>query len=353
LWNNRLSLKPVGGIHHKFHRSHFSFYSQGLQLQPIKLGIIGCGIAANDKHWPALKALRDKFEIVAVCNNTEQKAIDFARKVGNVPYVLDYPALLAKSEIEAVDVVLPYPLNCEVVHESLKAGKHVIVEKPISSNLKDAKRMLQFDGEFRGVKMVAENFYYHPLYRRLRQILDEGSIGKPYAIFWDLFRVVDRNNRYLQTGWRPECPGGLILDGGIHNIAALRVLFDDIIPGTAQNRSLNPEIGEIDSFSFQFETIGGVLGSLNLFLSSKGFTRNQILILCKNGAIEVTDNKHVVIRDEKGILDEEVLDKDTSYKAEFEDFYEGIRKDKPIISNFERGYRDLEILMTLLQKANR
>nr|MBC8400837.1 Gfo/Idh/MocA family oxidoreductase [Candidatus Neomarinimicrobiota bacterium] len=80
-------------------------------MPPIKLGIIGTGLAARKLHWPALKKLLAKFEIATVCNHTDQKAREFARLVGGVPYVLDYHDLLDNSQIEAVDIVLPIELN--------------------------------------------------------------------------------------------------------------------------------------------------------------------------------------------------------------------------------------------------
>jgi predicted dehydrogenase len=50
-------------------------------MKPVKLGIIGCGIAAKDLHWPALKELSDLFEIIVVCNHSEPKAKEFSQMV--------------------------------------------------------------------------------------------------------------------------------------------------------------------------------------------------------------------------------------------------------------------------------
>ncbi|KNY28711.1 Gfo/Idh/MocA family protein [Pseudobacteroides cellulosolvens] len=114
-------------------------------MKPVKLGILGCGIAAKDLHWPALKQMKEKFEIVTVCNHTEEKAKEFAQMVGNVPYLTDYKQILANPEIEAVSILLPIHLNHQVTKEALEAGKHVIVEKPIAANMKEAEDMLSFE----------------------------------------------------------------------------------------------------------------------------------------------------------------------------------------------------------------
>ena len=107
-------------------------FSNRERTDPIKLGIIGCGIAAKKLHYPALKKLKDRFTITAVCNHTEKKAKEFSQMVGGVPYTLDYRELLAMEDVEAVAIVLPIHLNRLVIADALKAGKHVIAEKPIA-----------------------------------------------------------------------------------------------------------------------------------------------------------------------------------------------------------------------------
>src|SRR5512140_1581044 len=113
-------------------------------MRKLRLGIIGCGIAARKLHLPALSALSDRYEIVAVCNHTKPKAVSFSRLAGGVPYDLDYRKLLQRPDVEAVDIVLPIDLNHRVTRDALAAGKHVILEKPLAANLREGKEMLAF-----------------------------------------------------------------------------------------------------------------------------------------------------------------------------------------------------------------
>ncbi|RMF60207.1 MAG: gfo/Idh/MocA family oxidoreductase [Calditrichaeota bacterium] len=322
-------------------------------MEPVRLGMIGCGIAARDLHLPALQRLSDKFEIVAVCNISEPKAREFASRVGDVPYYLDYRELLAQSQVEAVDIALPIHLNYSVTRAALEAGKHVMVEKPLAGNLGDARKMLEFEQRFPQVMMVAENFRYHEAFRLLRSIFDEGEIGKPYAVFWDVFRLVDENNKYAKTEWRLNhtYPGGFITDGGVHNIAALRDLFGDFIRGSALTRSINPGIGEIDTLSLQFETERGVYGVLNLFVSSRGYRANRIVVLGSRGSVEVQDNRLIRVNRGDTAPQDHVLEEDLSYVREFEDFYCAIRENKRVLSTFAEAYRDLETMLTALERA--
>jgi predicted dehydrogenase len=323
-------------------------------MKPVKLGIIGCGIAVREYHLPALLKLRDKFTITAVCNNTESRAKEFSELLGKIPYFLDYRELLLQPEVEAVDIALPPFLNYEVTRAALAAGKHVIVEKPLAATLKDARAMLALEKRFPQVKMVAENFRYHPAFHRLKPWIAEGRIGEPYAVFWDVFRHLDANNRYVQTGWRVEnpLPGGFITDGGVHNIAALRLLFGDIVAGRAFTQSVNPQIGPLDGASLQFETAQGVRGVLNIFVSAQNLFKNELLILGRNGSIQIENNRRIRIH-QNGRVHEEAIESDTSYQAEFEDFHQAIRNGRPVASSFVEAYRDFEIMLAALDWAQK
>jgi len=323
-------------------------------MKPIKLGFIGCGIAATELHWPALQKLKDQFQITAVCNNTEQKARKFSKLVGGVSYVLDYKELLKNPDVEAIVIALPIYLNNRVTKEVLLAEKHVFVEKPLAANLEEARDLLKFGHSFSQVKMVGENWYHHPVFQRVRELIVEDRIGDPYAVFWDVFQLVTLENKYAQTKWRIEHKhkGGFITDGGIHNIAALRLMFGEIRAGNAFSKSINPAIGEVDTFSLQFETKNRVHGVLNIFRSPIGVSKNQLLVLGKQGSIMVEANKRILVKKQNGTEVEETIEEDTSYRNEFEDFYQAIRNGKEVVSSFSKAYEDLHVLLTALDSAN-
>jgi predicted dehydrogenase len=324
-------------------------------MKPVKLGIIGCGIAAQSLHWPALQKLKDEFEITAICNHTEKKAKDFSKILGGVSYVLDYHDLLQRADVEAVDIALPIHLNYQVTKDALEAGKHVIVEKPLAANLSEAKMMLDFEDKYPLVMMVAENYRYCPIFQRIRNVLQQGKIGKPYAVFWNRFTLIDlKNNKYAQTKWRinHQYRGGFVTDGGIHYIAALRDMFGEINDGIAFTKRVNPHIGEMDSMSFQFRTDKNMHGVLNIFDSSKGYEQECILISGSEGSILVENNKFT-LKNERGIELEEAVEESMGYKEEFEDFYRGIRFGEKVRSSFYEGYKDLQVVMGAINSTKK
>lgn len=318
----------------------------------VKLGIIGTGIAARELHLPSLMELKDKFEIACVCNHTEPKAKEFSAMAGDVPYVLDYNELLAREDVKAVDIILPIPMNCKAVLDSLEAGKHVIVEKPIASNLDDAQLMITFPQRFDRVMMVAENYRYNPVFERAKEIIREGKIGEPYSVFWDQFTVTDSANKYAGTAWRIDhkYPGGFVMDAGIHNIAVLRDLFGEMKSGIAFNRSVNPTIGRMDSMSLQFVFESGVNGVLNIYFSAQGITRGELTVLGKEASLVVVGNTLTIKR--QGHEDiSETVETDRGYRRQLEDFYEAIVNHKPPVSTFEEAFKDFRTMLMALDSA--
>lgn len=320
----------------------------------IKLGIIGTGIAAHDLHLPALEKLKDRFEIVCVCNHTEPKAKEFSALVGGVPYFLDYRDLLKNREVEAVDIVLPIELNLQVTRDSLDAGKHVIVEKPIAPNRQDAETMSSFPGKYDRVMMVAENYRYNPVFKKIKSLTEDGTIGKPYSVFWDQFTVTDTDNKYAKTQWRinHKYPGGFVTDAGIHNIAVFRDLFGEIEKGIAFTRSVNPAIGRMDSMSFQFAFGSRVNGVFNMYFSAQGLNENRLMILGTTGTIVAEGNKIVLKRQGKTDVVESI-ETDRGYGGQFVDFYDCIVHGKKPLSSFGKACKDFRAMVNALDSARK
>ncbi len=323
-------------------------------MKPVKLGIIGCGIAARELHWPAIRKLDDKFEVISVCNHTVPKAKEFSQMVGNVPYVTDYKDILNNTEIEAVDIVLPIHLNFEVTKDSLEAGKHVIVEKPLAANMEEASAMLSFETKYHKVMMVAENYRYDPVFVKLKEYISDGKIGKPYSVFWNCYSYLEPDSKYALTKWRIDhkYPGGFITDGGIHNIAVLRDLFGEITSGISCTKSINHSIGELDSMSFLFNTQSDVNGVFNFYHSSNGYHERRLLILGSEGSITVEGNE-ITIKKEKTDDIVENIESCCGYQAEFEDFYRAIREGKRVVATFGESYKDLKVMIGALNSAGK
>ena len=185
----------------------------------VGIGLVGSQFITTI-HAEALRTV-PQAKVLAVMSPTSGHARDFASKHGIAHHFEDLDAMLAMDEIDMVVVGAPNFAHCEITLKAAKAGKHVVVEKPLCLNLADADRMIAACDQA-GVKlMYAEELCFTPKYVRLKQLLDDGVLGRPVlfkqsekhdgphaAHFWD----VDRSG------------GGVTMDMGCHAIQFFRWL---------------------------------------------------------------------------------------------------------------------------------
>jgi predicted dehydrogenase len=320
-------------------------------VKKVKLGIIGCGLAARRLHWPVLKKLKDKLEICVVCNHTEAKAKEFAELIGGVPYETDYRKVLEMPEVDAVDIALPIYLNYSVVSEAAKSGKHIIVEKPIAANLNEARQMVEIEGSCSQVTMVAENYRYRKVYHEAENYINEGRIGEVYAVFWDIFfNRFDSTNPYAKVQWRLDHKheGAFIADFAVHPVSVLRKIFGDLHVTGAFSKNYPTSVDAPDSLSFQFVTQSHVNGVLNTFLNSSLYHENKLVFLGREGCIIVKNNTLTLKRNDH-IVSVKEFGEDDGIQAEFEDFYQAIITGRKVKSSFLEAYCDLKTVINALR----
>jgi predicted dehydrogenase len=185
----------------------------------VGVGLVGSQFITTI-HAEALRSV-PQATVLAVMSPTTGHARDFASKHGIAHHFTDLDAMLAMDEIDMIVVGAPNFTHCEITLKAAQAGKHVVVEKPLCLNLADADRMIAACDQA-GVKlMYAEELCFTPKYVRLKQLLDDGVLGRPVlfkqsekhdgphaAHFWD----VDRSG------------GGVTMDMGCHAIQFFRWL---------------------------------------------------------------------------------------------------------------------------------
>lgn len=103
----------------------------------IKIGIIGCGGIANQKHLPALRNQSHRAELVAFCDLIPERAEKAAAEYGvpGAKIYTDYHDLLSDPAIQVVHVLTPNVSHCEISVAALEAGKHVMCEKPMAATV--------------------------------------------------------------------------------------------------------------------------------------------------------------------------------------------------------------------------
>jgi predicted dehydrogenase len=118
----------------------------------------------------------------ALCGRDEEGVKEAANKFGFESYETDWRALIQRDDIDLIDIVTPNNTHAEIVLAAVKAGKHVICEKPLAMNLEEANIMLQAAKENGVVHMVSHNYRFAPAVQLAKKLISEGKLGKIYHI---------------------------------------------------------------------------------------------------------------------------------------------------------------------------
>ncbi len=147
----------------------------------VKVGIIGCGGIANNKHMPAIKRLSN-VEMVAFCDIEETRALRAKEQFGTPDsrVYTDYKELLRDQSIGAVHVLTPNRSHAFITVDSLHAGKHVMCEKPMAKTAEDAKQMLEAAKEMGKVLTIGYQNRYRPDSIYLKKCCENGELGEIY-----------------------------------------------------------------------------------------------------------------------------------------------------------------------------
>src|SRR6516164_5910258 len=130
----------------------------------VRVGIIGCGEAAQILHWPSLYQLADLYEVTALCD-VSPFVLETLGSLWNIDILTgDYRELVARSDVDAVLVTNPNAFHAEVTLAALAAGKHVLVEKPMCITRREAEEIIAAQRNSNGVVQVGYMRRYAPAF---------------------------------------------------------------------------------------------------------------------------------------------------------------------------------------------
>lgn len=185
-------------------------------MDKVRIGIIGCGGIANNKHMPALHRLPD-VELVAFCDIIVERAEKAAKEYGieGAKVYEDYKELLKDETIDVVHVLTPNREHSFITVDALEAGKHVMCEKPMAINTEEAQKML--DAAKRTGKKLTIGYQnrYRPDSWYLKRACDNGDLGEIYYAKAHAIRrrAVPTWGVFLNEA---EQGGGPLIDIGTH-----------------------------------------------------------------------------------------------------------------------------------------
>ncbi len=209
-------------------------------MNALRVGLVGCG-GISAAHLGAHREYPDQFRYTAVCDLVEASACRRAAELGHVSVYTDPAKMLAEADIEAVDICTVHDQHAALAIAAVRAGKHVIVEKPMACSLEECRGMIAAAEKAGVILMVAQMQRYDPGYQKLKQIIKSGELGPIRAMRMDAMQDgVEAlvGNSWLLDGKRAG--GGVVISVLVHKIDLARYLIGEVVRVTAITRQLHP-----------------------------------------------------------------------------------------------------------------
>ncbi len=204
-------------------------------MKPVTIGLIGYG-AIGRVHALGYRAIpfhyglpAESVQIGGVATSNASSAAKAAQEIGCSYWTADYRELLARPEIQAVDINVPNHLHEEIVLAAAAAGKHIYCEKPLAVSVAQGKRMVQAADDAGVITQMTFNFRFFPALERARQLIGEGFLGKLYSFRGRYYRssYIDPA-KPLSWKLRSETSGaGALYDLGAHIVDMLYSLLGE------------------------------------------------------------------------------------------------------------------------------
>jgi predicted dehydrogenase len=320
---------------------------------PIRLALVGAGLFARDAHLPSIKALDKTFDITAVYSYRKSSAEGLLEKLPpDIDFYDDLAALLTRDDIEAVDILLPIDIMPDAVEQALRAGKHVISEKPVAPDVAIGRRLLAACANCPDqVWMVAENWRYDPVWSQAATMIQNGDIGKPVMVHFAQHTDMTPANKYYHTDWRRSgtWPGGFLLDGGVHPISALRMLLGEVIGVTAFAKQQREDLPPADTLVATLEFTSGAIGSYSVTYVAGTPWPSVLQIGGSTGALRIQNNEiELAVANETRQIR---LAPSPTVQNELAAFALSIREGVPHLNTPQEALRDVAVIEAMLLSA--
>jgi predicted dehydrogenase len=264
----------------------------------------------------------------------------------------DLAALLADPMVEAVDVALPIPAMRDAVVQALQSGKHLLSEKPIATTVRDGRELLAlYPGDSPRVWMIGENWRYESAFVQAAEIIRSGEIGTPLTCHYAFYAPLLPGSKYFHTAWRRDghYQGGMLLDGGVHLVAALRLLMGEVTAVSAQVRQIAPYLLPVDTLSATLRFANGALGTLLVSYGVGAPWTPYLHVVGEQGALRVQRGEVEITS--QGSTRTITCAKMDGVERELAAFAAAIRGKSTHVNTPAEALRDLEVVEALLKAA--
>jgi UDP-N-acetyl-2-amino-2-deoxyglucuronate dehydrogenase len=255
-------------------------------MKKIKFALIGCG-RIGQRH---AEHVSNKAVLTAVCDTDSEKASQLG-KVYSCPYYSRIEELLAtEKDVDVMSICTPNGLHAEHTIKSLRAGLHVLCEKPMALSVQDCGEMIKEAEKANKRLFIVKQNRFNPPVEAVKKAIDEGKLGKLYSIqlscFWN------RNEGYYKNSWKGtrQMDGGTLFTQFSHFIDLLYWIVGDVrhVHGMMGNFHHGGIIEFEDNGAVILEFYNGVIGTVNYTVNSyKKNMEGSLTIFGEKGTIKI------------------------------------------------------------------
>ena len=255
-------------------------------MSKIKVAIIGCGTIANSSHIPSYLK-NDEVEIKYFCDIIPEKAEACVEKYGCGTAVADYHDFLNDPELDAVSVCTHNDFHSIISIDFMKAGKHVLCEKPAARILSEALEMQKVAHETGKILNIGVCNRFNTYVMKIKELIDAGELGEVYHVYASF-----RSHRSIpgiggDFTIKAKSGGGSLIDWGVHFLDLIMYCCGDPKPLTASGESfckLGKDIKNYTYKSMWAEDTADMNGTFDVDDSVVGVVRTSGPVISFNGA---------------------------------------------------------------------
>jgi len=365
----------------------------------LRVVLVGCGRIATLHTW----GYKDNPHAViyGVYDKNPKRAQSFAKEYGIERVYASYEEVLNDPNVDAVELLVPHHLHCEMTIAACQAQKHVSVQKPMALNLSECDAMIAAAKEH-GVKLkVFENFVFYPPYQLAKKMLDAGEIGEPVSIRYKMNNgglcsantpggrkkiTDDDGNELGETGWKVDPSawiwrlndtlsggGPLVFDDGYHKFSIIMHMLGDVekVSAWIDCTPVMPGIFQDCPATVMWKHKGSkrygvmdIVDSKDMYIQSKYYTCDERMeITGSRGVIWVTRCTATMMPDVAPVIMyrdgklTEYWDMPTDWGDSFKnstlDFIDAIRNDREPVLSGERGREVLKFALAAIESSNK
>lgn len=252
----------------------------------MEWAVLGTGTIANE--MAAALAKHGK-HFYAAAGRTHDKAVAFAEKYGVEKVYDQIDELFEDPKTDVIYIATPHNTHADYIRKAVEHGKHVLAEKAITLNSRELDEVMRLAEEKNVIVAEAMTIYHMPLYRKLREMLDSGRLGRVNLITVNFgsFKEYDMENRFFNK----KLAGGALLDIGVYALAFIRFFMDEK-PNQLLSRMKPAPTGTDEQAGLLLMNDCGQMASAMLSFRSKQPKRG--MVSCEKGYIEIMDYPRAV-----------------------------------------------------------